>query len=211
MSSASDLSFDLKYGGVLVAFSWPSGDEVFGYDHDYENASESIKDLSSSIEMLTTTRPSKMNVIAHSMGSRVLGKAIDLIHERGHELPHFNNIVLAAPDVDFNTFRNFAPAIQSSARRTTIYISSADKALWGSSGLHGGDRVGFVRLPYAGMDVIDIRGVDTSQVLKFGHSYLFDSVLVLNDLFTLVDADRGPERRPNLFRAPDGCWQFEHR
>jgi Alpha/beta hydrolase of unknown function (DUF900) len=54
INSASELPFDLKYGGVLMAFSWPSGDQVTGYDHYYGSPSESIKDVSSLMELLTT-------------------------------------------------------------------------------------------------------------------------------------------------------------
>ena len=145
MNTAANLSFDLRYSGVLIAFSWPSGNEILSYDH--ENASESIPDLSSLIEMLPATHPAKVNFLAHSMGGRVLGKAFSLIEERGHKLPDFDNLVFAAPDVNFNTFDNFASAVQRSAKHVTIYISAGDRALWGSGQVHRGPRVGYERQP----------------------------------------------------------------
>jgi esterase/lipase superfamily enzyme len=169
-----------------------------------------VKDLGDLIEDLRARGWGKLHVIAHSMGSRILGKAIDLNRDRKYKSPHLREIVFAAPDVDPNTFNNFSRAVVGGAAKVTVYVSRWDSALRVSSGLHGGDRVGLTRVQWPGMDVIDTRGMETSLVRRLGHSYLFDSGPVLNDLAYLMKG-LGPENRQEITQAQDGCWQLQHR
>src|SRR6185295_495608 len=106
-------------------------------------------------------------------GNRALGAAlreIDLeLHERGRL---FNQIVLAAPDIDADDFRNnIAPAMQRTAQRLTLYASAHDEALLASRFLHHGARAGDAGdslIVLNGIDTIDVTAIDRSL---WGHSY----------------------------------------
>ncbi|WP_461622101.1 alpha/beta hydrolase, partial [Bradyrhizobium sp. 23AC] len=54
----------------------------------------------------------------------------------------FDQIILAAADVDADRFRQLYKAYSRVSRRTTLYVSSRDRAVEASHWLHGYHRVG---------------------------------------------------------------------
>ena len=212
LGEARKLAYDLKFKGAPILFSWPSGNDVTSYDHDSDHATDSVEHLSGFLSLLSSAELKETHLIAHSMGSRVLGGAVHLmmlLHTVRKGM--FRNLVFAAPDVDPNTFKRYSAAITMAAQRTTVYVSSWDFALHGSSIVHKGDRVGLITEAHAGMDVIDTMGLDTSHVRSLGHSYIFDSQTLLDDLFALVNDGRAPDDRVSLRPSSNGTWHFEHR
>jgi esterase/lipase superfamily enzyme len=212
VDTAAKLAYDLKFSGPIILYSWPSGGAVSSYDHDYENADWSVRHLQEVLQKLSAiVYKQNLNLIAHSMGARVLVKAIDLLRQPYQKYPLFNNIVLAAADIKDAEFSQGSDALRNSSRRITLYVSTWDGALLASSGLHKADRVGMEPVQRPGMDVVDTRGLDTS-LLDFNHGYLFDSQPVLVDLFQIVHDDKGPNSRVGIRETRDGCcWAFEHR
>jgi esterase/lipase superfamily enzyme len=212
MNSTAKLSYDLKFQGAAILFSWPSGDDVSSYDHEYELASLSAQDLKGVLlEVAQLPNLKNFHLIAHSMGTRVLGEAIALLDDQKAPMPISENVVLAAPDIGESEFVRESDALRHSARRVTLYVSQWDGALRLSSGLHKGDRVGLNPVFRNGMDTIDTNGIDTS-LLDLKHSYLFDSQPVLYDLFQLMQTDLDPNRRVGIYRDQGACcWSFEHR
>ena len=87
----------------------------------------------------------------------------------------FDQIVLAAADVDAEIFKNRSGAFAKAARRTTLYTSNHDLAL-ASSGLirDSTTRVGFFPplTIVPGIDTIQVSGVDLSWL---GHGYVAES------------------------------------
>ena len=125
-----------------------------------------------------------VNLIAHSMGNQALTGALrELQLQLGEETALFNQIILAAPDVDAEIFRrDLAPALVQSARRVTLYASSNDQALVASKKVHGHARAGdsgagLVVVP--GIETIDVSTLDTSLL---GHSYYGSSDPILLDI-----------------------------
>jgi esterase/lipase superfamily enzyme len=213
------LAYDLKFRnggdlqGIAILYSWPSGDEASSYDHDYESASWSVKHFEEFIEKLTSpdVRIGRLHLIAHSMGTRVAGEALARLPSASRGTPLFDNVVLAAADVNEPLFGQISPSICRAASRVTLYVSSWDGALMLSSGLHKGTRVGLLPVHREGMDVVDTLGLDTS-LRNLKHSYLFDSQPVLTDMYYLIRKDFPPQERSGLEPTHDGCcWQFEHR
>ena len=99
-----------------------------------------------------------------------------------------DQVVLAAPDVDADHFRNeLAPRLANVARHVTLYASSDDQALVASKHLHGGyPRAGesgeyLVVVPE--IETIDVSGIDFSLL---GHNYYGSSESILRDLFEVV-------------------------
>src|SRR5439155_689832 len=74
----------------------------------------------------------------------------------------FNQVILAAPDIDADDFRNnIAPAMQRTAQRLILYASSHDEALFASQFVHRGPRAGD-----AGEGLIVIPGVAAGQIVR---------------------------------------------
>src|SRR5258707_9782843 len=70
----------------------------------------------------------------------------------------FDQIILAAADVDADTFRNLCAAYARVSRRTTLYVSSRDLAVEASRWLHTFPRAGL--LP----PIVVVPGIDTINV-----------------------------------------------
>lgn len=96
-----------------------------------------------------------VHVIAHSMGNRVLTRAVsELAAEKSAS--HFRNIILMAPDIDAELFRQLAHAMGSQPRDVTLYASSRDLALRASNTYAGYPRAG-----QGGATIVVVPGVIT--------------------------------------------------
>lgn len=134
----AQVSYDLKFHGVPICYSWPSHGGLEDYTRDMANADWSVVHLQ---EFLTSlfqeTGAERVHVIAHSMGNRALMQALDRLalqwhrqqtqdrdlvagHDSGQgssvqELlqsqtpPRFGQIIMAAPDIAPMSFGNAMP------------------------------------------------------------------------------------------------------
>jgi len=180
------MAYDLKFPGAPVFYSWPSQANWYSYATDQDNielSTTQIRDFL--VDIATRSNADTVNLIAHSMGNIGLTAALSEI-EQGVK-PHFNQVVLAAPDIDADVFKNeIASKIVTKAQRTTLYTSKTDLALIASRYFNQGDRAGdswtgVVILD--GIDTIDATAVDSSLL---GHSYYGSNVTVLDDLGQLL-------------------------
>ena len=182
------LGADLQFDGLLSCFSWASEGVAAGYMADLNNADLAAPRLA---EFLQTLRrdvgAETVHVIAHSMGNRVLVKALQAISvEEAH---HLKEIVMAAPDIDCAIFKAAAAGLSGKARRYTLYGSKRDIALTVSRRIRmkyprigdGGRRV-FVT---EGMDTIDASAV-SGELLELNHSYAFSKRPVVTDLHYVI-------------------------
>jgi len=148
------------------------------------------------------------------MGNRALAAALREIELELHDRARlFNQVILAAPDIDADEFRmTIAPAMQRTAQRLTLYASARDDALLASRFLHRGPRAGDAGdglVVVSGVDTIDVTPIDTSP---WGHSYYGSSDPVLNDLRELLTRAIPPRDRIWLSPAErDGLtyWIFQ--
>jgi esterase/lipase superfamily enzyme len=206
----AQIAFDLDFHGVPIAFSWPSQAALEGYTIDQENAVWSVPHLSQFlVDLQETTDLESIHIIAHSMGTRVLTQALAKAHDDGFRLK-LNNIILAAPDIDADVFKEqILPKMQGIAKKTTMYSSSSDTALKVSQKIHGNDRLGLggenLRL-LDGMDTINATNIDTSLL---GHGYYGSHKVVVRDILNLVIRHLDPPQR-DLVKGPLGAWEFEN-
>ena len=204
------LAWDLKFKGPVVAFSWPSAHRTLGYVRDIDLADWTMPHLESFLrELRRRTGAHTVHLIAHSMGSRVMTRALErLAHfQDGGSTPHFQELVLAAPDINQTVFQQLAKSLQQTADRVTIYSSRRDIALWCSAFLRRENaRVGAgIKPPFPNFDVIDATAVRSSLL---GHSYFADSVNVLNDLALLLRERLGPDKRSVSLQLTQSLWTF---
>jgi esterase/lipase superfamily enzyme len=140
----------------------------------------------------------RIHIIAHSMGNRAIVRALEQVVLAGinnTSKPMYHEIVLTAPDIDAEVFKQLASTINKAANRVTLYASSKDVALAASKRFHGYSRAGDSRdsiVVVPGVDTIDASMVDTSFL---GHSYYGDSRSVLSDLFNVLQGGAPPDRR----------------
>jgi esterase/lipase superfamily enzyme len=179
----------LKFEGAPIFYSWPSQGGLLRYTVDETNVAWTVPHLKQFLlDVARESDADAVNLVAHSMGNRALTSALrELNLELRQEAALFNQIVLAAPDVDAEVFRrDIAPAITQTAQRVTLYASSDDQALQASKQVHGYARAGdsgegLVVIP--GIDTIDVSGIDTSLL---GHSYYGGSHSILADLYHVI-------------------------
>jgi esterase/lipase superfamily enzyme len=206
---AAQLGVDLDVPGIMAFYSWPSHERMlrFGYQQDATavQASEPylVKFLAS---LANLDGVDAVHVIAHSMGNQALIRSLERVVDassRAGRVP-FENIVLAAPDVDARVFRQLAWAYARAARRTTLYASSKDRALRASSIMNDGERAGFSPplMTYDGIDTVDVTGANLSWL---GHGEFAAAREMLDDLKALLVGGLAPEaRRLGRRQAEDG-------
>jgi esterase/lipase superfamily enzyme len=197
----AQLAKDLELQGAPVCYSWPSQAGLLQYAVDETNVVWTVPHLKQFLlEVVRESDARSVNVIAHSMGNRALTSALkELRYELQDDARLFNQVVLAAPDIDADIFRrDIAPAITSTARRVTLYASSKDRALAVSKRLHGYPRAGESGpslLLVEDIDTIDASGIDFSLL---GHSYYGGNSNILADLGLLIRQGLPAASRMNL-------------
>ena len=196
---------DLKFEGAPVFFSWPAHDKfILTYPADEKNVDWSAPHLKRFLlEVAKESGARSINLIAHSMGNRAVAVALREIDlELRGQSKLFNQVILAAPDIDADDFRdNIVPAMQRTAQRLTLYASSRDDALLASQLLHRGPRAGDAGeglVVVNGVDTIDVTAIDSSP---WGHSYYGSSDPVLQDLKLLFTQAALPQQRDWLSPA----------
>lgn len=211
----AQIAHDVQFTGAPIFFSWPSQGGLLQYTVDANNVEWAVPHLRQFLlDVTQRSGASAVNLIAHSMGNRALTSALrELQLQLGSETALFNQIILAAPDIDAEIFRrDLAPALVRSARHVTLYASSHDQALVASKKVHGYPRAGdsgagLVVLP--GIETIDVSQLDTSLL---GHSYYGSSDPILLDIRQLVHDALPASRRPRLVPRAYGdltYWVFE--
>lgn len=197
---SAQLAHDLKFPGAPVFYSWPSRGNWYKYRLDRKNIELSVVHIKRFLtDLAERSNASSIHLVAHSMGNVGLTEALSEMDNPASG-PRFNQVVLAAPDIDADIFRTrIAPKIVSKAERCTVYTSKEDLALIASRYFNAGNRVGetLPQQPYPGVDFVDASEVDTSLL---GHSY-YGNASLLRDLDEVLKSKPLTER--TFVRASD--------
>ncbi|WP_299842111.1 alpha/beta hydrolase [uncultured Roseovarius sp.] len=214
---------------VPIAYTWPADNPgLFGYFKDRESGEFSIFHLKETLRLLAEVRGLKhIQLIAHSRGTDVATSALRemIIAARAagkdpRKVLKIDNLVLAAPDLDFDVVRQrliaerFAPAFEC----ITVYMNPNDGALGFAQAVNSGTRFGRLSFEDLGMterDILNQTGnvyfIDVSGVVApRGHSYFRENPVVLSDIVTLFRTGAppgGPER--NLSHIAANFWMLE--
>jgi esterase/lipase superfamily enzyme len=186
--------------GETAFFSWASRGDVKAYVADGATIRASELHLQEFITtILDNPAAERIDILAHSMGNQALLGVMERIRQKKGTAA-FNriaNIILAAPDVDIDEFRQLASVYPSVARRTTLYISSKDLALKSSGIVNDHPRAGFTPpvTIVPGIDTVEVSDIDLTVL---GHGYFAEASAVLYDMFDLLKSNRGPEQRVRL-------------
>ena len=162
----------------------------------------------------------RLDVIAHSMGSQILLRTLDAIRPMfdrrfggdNEGKVRFGQVIFAAPDVAEPVFRRKVLQLRQFADRVTVYASANDGALDFSGWLRGVSRAGAVGangrpMTVENIHVIDITGKVIPRYLvtryfSSTHSAFAFDKQVLQDIHAILEegaySDKAARRTPNL-------------
>lgn len=210
----AQLAHDLRFPGVVMFYSWPSSGSTLGYLHDVESAQLARAIFDQLLDDLSALKFEDIYIVAHSLGNRVVGGTIADRVQAGRDVSRVREIMLAAPDINVEIFKSeVAPKLADIKTATkTIYASSKDVALKASSVMHAFPRVGDTRsgvFVHSGFDTIDASAA-APMMRAFGHSYVLDSTIVLNDVEDVVVWRRPPAERTlrRMGTTPNFYWSL---
>jgi esterase/lipase superfamily enzyme len=197
---AAQIGFDLQVPGLTAFYSWPSKGRLSGYSADeasIDASEEYITDFLTHFAL--DSGAERVHLIAHSMGNRGLLRSVQRIvwQAQAKARVPFSQILLAAPDVDAQLFRELATAYQKLSQRTTLYVSSKDKALASSGIIHDHARAGYLPpvMVVPGIDTVEVSNIDLTFL---GHGYYAEAREFLNDMHALLLHSDPPDRRMGL-------------
>ena len=192
----AQIAYDLKFDGAPFLYSWPSGGAVASYTYDRESAGASKPYMREFLQMVCKETGAKaVSIIAHSMGNQPL---LDVLKDMKSAAPQgvvISQIILAAPDVDADTFSDLAEAINGLAKGITLYAASNDRALLVSRNFWGHYRAGDVPangpLVLPGIDTIDVTAAST-DAFAINHSGYAQNNDLLKDIGELIETGKRP-------------------
>ena len=170
---------------VPVLFTWPSRGSVLAYGYDRESNAYSRNALEQTLRALALDPAvGEISILAHSMGNTVALEALRQMAIRdGRVAAKVRNVLLAAPDVDVDLFRQAVVDMGDKRPNFTLFVSQDDRALAVSSRVWGdGVRLGAIdpdQEPYrsglerAGITVLNLSKLQTGDRLnhaKFAQS-----------------------------------------
>lgn len=225
---SAQLSVDLSRRGIFdvgvpMLFSWPSAGRVSlgDYRGDQDRSLAAAPYLEEFLDILTANpQIRRINIVAHSMGNRILTEALesyasDYLERKSRDDIEFR-IILVAADVDRDIFEATTGILDNLQANITIYTSDADRALHVSRVVNNKLRLGdtngdkpFIRAnPY--YQTVDATGIAT-ELFGLGHNYYSDNPFILGDIVCAL-AEANPELRALERRrygsVPDGLEYF---
>jgi esterase/lipase superfamily enzyme len=201
LKRTGQLALDLNYPGVTVLFSFGASGRFHDYANDVEAAELAAPALHRLLVALSQGTGFKVDVVAHSMGTRLALRAVT-----EGEAPSVHHMIAAAPDVDPAAFLQLANKALSSGgvKHLTVYTAEYDTAMAGSVYQHNGrNRVGEGLTAVVGksMPNADVINASNTATTGYGHSYFAESTLVLTDIRAALNDVKIEQRQID----PDGA------
>lgn len=210
----AQMAVDLDVGAMPVFYSWPSKGELAGYIFDQNSVEWTQIHLQDFLaDFADHSTATDIYIIAHSMGNRPATIALtNLLEKRPELLARFKQVILAAPDINAEVFREqIAPRLASLGLPVTLYASKNDKAIRTSYQFAGWDRIGDIRgdiVSIPGLDFIDASNVTMNFV---GHDYVASNRALLTDIATMIKTGGRAKDRGGLRGKPSPAprhWEF---
>ena len=211
----AQMAHDLKFPGMAFFYAWPSASLIRAYWQDEEAARYSEAVFERLLDELHQLPVTDIYIVAHSMGNRVVGHALQTRISLGKDTSRLREVLLAAPDINAAIFRDvIAPKLAGVPNmKTTIYASSSDVALRVSKVVHGFKRLGETTdgvFTYPGMETVDASSA-ASMAKAYGHLYIMDSPSVLRDIQTLIRQKISASQRGlnPIGASPNQYWRLK--
>ena len=192
----AQLAQDFGLPATSVNFAWPSAAAWSGYPYDKESAIFATEGLSQTLDLVARSDVDDVVVACHSMGCFLVLETLRIKALRGGDafLERLHAVVMFAPDINIDIFRERMHEIGHPGIPIYIFASSGDQALQLSARLHGQQaRLGMITdpaaladLPVTVVDVTEVKGDDAH-----GHNTVQTSPL-MSALFNGLE-DFGPQ------------------
>ena len=165
---------------AVLAFVWPSMENILRYGADVKHAEEAATLLADLLEIVAlNSKARNINLLGYSLGAKVVSNALEEIRRRRAEEPapeirerlRLGEIYYAAPDVDFERFVDQLYAYEDIVGRVTMTINMNDSALGFSAMAQGKSRAGRP-------DADELSIEQTNWLLRATRSRRFDVVEV---------------------------------
>ncbi len=114
-----------------VLVTWPSRGSLLAYGYDRESTNYTRNALEALFQYLAKDPEVKeVSILAHSMGNWLALESLRQMAIRNGRLPEkFKNVMLAAPDVDVDVFRQQIADMGKQHPQFTLFVSRDDRAL----------------------------------------------------------------------------------
>jgi esterase/lipase superfamily enzyme len=181
----AQIAHDSGTQATPVLFTWPSRGSLFAYGYDKESTNFSRTALEN-VFAAAASDPDigEITVLAHSMGTWLTVESLRQMAIRRGGIPKkIANVILAAPDLDIDVFRQQLADMGPDRPPFTVFVSRDDQALRVSRRISGNiDRLGAIDianpeylalLEREGIVVLDLsalRGGDRLNHSKFAQS-----------------------------------------
>jgi esterase/lipase superfamily enzyme len=211
--SLARLATSMQVSLVPVFYSWPSQGDVIGYWHDEDEVAAAAVRFTPFLERLLSGPADEVIIVCHSMGARIVTRALGELARKNAKLSSLKKVVYAAADINIEEFNAQWPSLQKiQGTEWTLYESSGDFALRLSTFIHSFRRVGesdggvYVQ---DGIDTIDASST-TSIFRTLGHSYIVSSPALAADVGDWVAQDLPPGVRGlgRLMQGKAVYWRF---
>ncbi len=199
----AQIAYDLQFDGAPIFYSWPSRGSLEDYEYDQNSARQARPYLADFLKLVEAESGADViHLIAHSMGNDPLMEVLaELNTARNGQKPLFNQIILAAPDIDVDVFDQLAKQVDGVAQGITLYASAEDRALLAAKiYARGIPRAGDVPtdgpVVVPGIDTIDITAVGSS-LFSLNHSEYAENRLLAEDIGQLLQKGVHPPTARN--------------
>jgi esterase/lipase superfamily enzyme len=126
----AQLSADATLEGPQIAFSWPSQANLRGYLDDLNSATYSRDYLAELILDVAARTRGDIAVVGHSMGAWLVMETVRQLRLQGYDQVIARlRVILAAPDIDVDVFRQQLEVIGPLDRPMMVLVSPEDRAL----------------------------------------------------------------------------------
>ena len=181
----AQISHDSKANATPLLFTWPSRGSVFAYGYDKESTNFSRTALERVLTAAAAEpRVAEVTVLAHSMGTWLTVESLRQMAIRNGAIPaKIENVILAAPDLDIDVFRQQLADMGPERPKFTVFVSRDDRALKVSRRISGEiDRLGQIDindpqyqalLESEGITVLDLTALQGGD--RLNHSKYADS------------------------------------
>jgi esterase/lipase superfamily enzyme len=202
----AQIAYDLRFDGAPIFYSWPSRGGIVEYEYDQNSARQARRHLRSFLELVRSQSGAEVvHVLAHSMGTDPLMEVLASLQAArpASQKPLFNQVILAAPDIDRDVFLELAKQVRGVAEGITLYASSRDVALQTSQiYARGVPRAGDVPATIGPVIDVNVDTIDASEIsigtnfFSLKHSEYSDNPILLNDIALLMQTgQRPPDKR----------------
>ena len=217
---------------AVIAFSWPSGTNVWNYFLDCRRARAYVPDIERLIALVAErSRAKRLNLVAFSCGSPLLAEALVRLRARHpqenqaalQQRYRIGNALFVAADIDLETFaRSHLPALSDMAVRTQVYLSQDDWALKAAAFFARASRLGRPRMDeltrtdletlasnerLVGIDVTGVPGAHELRGMR-GHGYWVANQRVSTDVLLSMIYPFAPTWRALAHKPGRSMWTF---